>query len=62
MRYRPLCRDGILWSAKWEVWVDRSDRIVVHNTGQWIQPGRSVRLVALRVHGCRAEDLEAGWE
>eukprot|EP00969_Alexandrium_andersonii_P190740 8425979-Alexandrium_andersonii.AAC.1 len=46
MRYTPLCRNGILWSAKWEVRVDRSDRIAVKNTDQWVQPERSVQLVA----------------
>eukprot|EP00969_Alexandrium_andersonii_P178147 7877278-Alexandrium_andersonii.AAC.1 len=44
VRYTPVCRDGILWSAKWEVRADRSGRIVVHNTDQWIQPERSARL------------------
>eukprot|EP00969_Alexandrium_andersonii_P069014 3044160-Alexandrium_andersonii.AAC.1 len=32
IRYTPLCRDGILWAAKWEVRVDHPDRIVVKHT------------------------------
>jgi len=62
MRFVPLCRDGIFWSARWEVRVDRSDRVVAKGTDQWVQEERSVRLVALWLCGRRAEDLEVGWE
>merc|ERR1712151_194546 len=52
MRLVPLCRDGIFWGALWEVRVDRTDRIPVSNTDQWVQPERSVRLVNLWLAGC----------
>ena len=61
-RFVPLCRDGVVWSAKWELRVDRADRVAVKKTDQWVQPERSVQLAALWVCGKPYADLEAGLE
>ena len=51
-RFVPLCGDGVFWAAKWEVRVDRADRVQVpRQTDQWVQRARSVRLTALWLCG-----------
>merc|ERR1712048_434919 len=55
-RFVHLCQDGVFWCAKWEVRVDRSDRVPVRNTDQWVQEERSVRLAALWLCGRRYSD------
>ena len=47
VRFTPLCEDGVFWAAKWEVRVDRSERVEKKDTDQWTQRDGSVRLVAL---------------
>lgn len=63
-RFVPLCKDGVCWAAKWELRVDRSDRVPVGNYGtdQWVQEERSVRLAALWLCGRRYEDIADGEE
>jgi len=63
-RFVPLCRDGVFWCTKWELQVDRADRIdrSKHGTDQWVQEERSVRLVALWVLGRTHETMEEGFE
>ena len=47
-----LCDDGIFWQVKFEVMVDRTDRVPPkRKTDQWCQRARSVELVALWVCG-----------
>lgn len=58
----PLFRDGVFWCAKWELRVDRSDRIPVKRVDQWVQHERSVHLAALWLCGRRCSDMEEGWE
>lgn len=44
MRFVPLCQNNVFWAAKWEVRVDRSDRVMVSKpTDQWVQKERSIR-------------------
>ena len=59
-KFVNLCSDGVFWSATWEVQVDRSDRVPVSGTDQWVQTPRSCRLVALWLCGCTADHLESG--
>ena len=61
-RFVELFQDGVFWCAKWEVRVDRSDRIVVEHTDQWVQEERSVRLAALWLCGYNYLDMDYGWE
>ena len=61
-RFVPLCNDGVFWAALWEVMIDRADRIVVKHSDQWVQPERSVKLVALWLVGCQYEHMQSGWE
>ena len=58
----PLCKDGVFWGAKWELQVDRSDRVLAAKlrTDQWVQRERSVRLVALWVCGLTHSKMEDG--
>ena len=62
IRFTPLCDDGIIWSAKWEVKVDKSRQIHNRTNEQWVQAPGSVRLVALRLCGYRYEELPPGVE
>jgi len=62
MRLVPLCRDGVFWGALWEVRVDRSDRIAVTKTDQWVQRERSIRLAALWLFGRTIENMIPGLE
>ena len=59
-RFVPLCRDGVFWAALWEVMVDRSDRVAVSGTDQWVQRERSVRLKALWLAGCTYGHMQPG--
>ena len=62
-RFMPLCNDGVFWSCKWELKVDRSKKQIPRsNTEQWIQKPGSTRLVALWLCGIRNEDMENGSE
>ena len=62
-RWSPLRRDGYLWVAKWEVVVDRDDKITPPSkTDQWVQPARPVQLIALWVCGRTAEQMINGDE
>ena len=57
----PLFGDGVFWAAKWELHVDRADKVVPRGkTDQWIQRSRSVRLVALWLCGKTIDQLENG--
>ena len=60
IRFEPLCGDGVLWAAKWEVRVNRSDGIGCGD--QWVIPARSVRLAALWICGRTATDMRPGDE
>lgn len=61
VRFVPLCGDGIFWGAKWEVRVDRADRVQVpRKTDQWVQRARSVRLAALWVCGRSSAEMRNG--
>ena len=64
MRFVQLCGDSIFWAAIWEVRVKRADRIdrAAWNTDQWVQPARSVRLVALWLCGRNASQMRQGDE
>ena len=59
-RFTPLCDDGVMWSAKWEVKVDKSREIHNRTNEQWVQTPGSVRLVALWLCGYRYEELPNG--
>ena len=62
-RWSPLFKDGHLWIAKWEAVVDRDDIITtLSRTDQWVQPARSVQLIALWVCGRTAEQMINGDE
>ena len=61
-RFVPLCSDGIFWAAKWELQVDRSDRVPAGKTDQWVQEERSVRLVAFWLCGKTHQDMQDGSE
>jgi hypothetical protein len=58
MRFVHLFGDGVFWAAKWEVRVDRTDRVSKSGTDQWVQKERSVRLAALWLLGRRHENME----
>ena len=61
IRFTPLCGDGVFWAAKWELRVDREDRVIVpRKTDQWVQRARSVHLAALWVCGRAKEDMREG--
>lgn len=61
LRFVQLFGDGVFWAAKWEVRVHRADRVIVpHQTDQWVQRARSVRLVALWLCARRACEMHAG--
>ena len=56
----PLFADGTLWSAKWEVHVDRTDKVVPkQKTDQLVQRSRSVRLVALWICGKTIDQIQS---
>ena len=58
IRFVPLCGDGVFWAAKWEVVVNRDDRVkVVRRTDQWVQPAEGVRLMALWLCGRNCKDM-----
>eukprot|EP00928_Gymnodinium_smaydae_P079890 TRINITY_DN63721_c0_g1_i1.p1 TRINITY_DN63721_c0_g1~~TRINITY_DN63721_c0_g1_i1.p1 ORF type:complete len:508 (+),score=44.97 TRINITY_DN63721_c0_g1_i1:42-1526(+) len=61
-RFVPLFQDGVFWAALWEVMVDRSDRVAVSGTDQWVQQERSVRLRNLWLVGCDYQHMQNGWE
>ena len=62
-RWSPICGDGYFWLARWEVRVNRLDKITPQGkTDQWVQPARAVQLVALWVCGRSAEQMEYGDE
>jgi len=62
-RWSPLCGDGHYWLARWEVRVNRHDKITPQGrTDQWVQPAHAVQLVALWVCGRSAEQMEYGDE
>ena len=63
IRFVPLCGDGIFWAVKWEVLVDRSQRVKPpRKTDQWVQRGCSVRLVALWLCGRTIDGMREGTE
>ena len=62
IRFTPLCEDGVMWAAKWEVQVDRSQRVTNKKCDQWVQAPGSVRLVALWLCGVRYEDMQDQFE
>ena len=60
-RFTPLCGNGVFWAAKWELRVDREDRVKVpRKTDQWVQRARGVRLAALWVCGRAKDDMHEG--
>ena len=64
-RFVPLFQDGVFWSVKLEVRVDRCDRIPISalgKTDQWVQKDRSVVLAALWVCGRTHATMEEGAE
>ena len=63
IRFVPLFGDGVFWAAKWELRVDRADRVKVkHRTDQWVQRARSVHLVALWLCGRTSAEMHLGDE
>ena len=46
----------------WEVYVDRTDRVPVSGTDQWVQRAGSVWLAALWLCGLRVDEMERGFE
>lgn len=61
IRFVPLCGDGVFWAAKFEVRVDRSQRVKCQrSTDQWVQQEGSVQLVALWVCGRNASTMRFG--
>ena len=59
--FTPLCEDGVLWAAKWEVRVDKKRQIVnlsKNNLDRWVQQRGSVHLIALWLCGGRYENME----
>ena len=62
IRFVPLFGDGVFWAAKWEVCIDRADRVPKPGTDQWVQQERSVHLVALWLCGRQAQDMLNGDE
>ena len=60
-RFVPLGDDGVLWAHKWEVLVNRADRVKPpHATDQWIQRARTTHLVALWCCGRAPKEMHAG--
>ena len=60
-RYVHLCGDGIFWSSKWEVLVDRGTRArVPRPTDQCVQRAGGVHLVALWLCGRSKEHMQNG--
>ena len=55
--FTPLCNDGVMWAASWEVKVDRSQEISKKGNGEWIQAPGSVRMFALWLCGLRYEEM-----
>ena len=64
IRFVPLFRDGVYWAAKWQLQVDRSDRVPCSRKSkdQWVNHERSVRLQALWLCGKTAADMDLGVE
>ena len=70
IRFIPLFQDGVFWAAKWELRVNRAERVIVTNAGgpkkkkkktdQWVQKEGSVHLEALWLCGRLYEDMEEG--
>ena len=62
--YTNFCQifgDGVFWAAKFEVHVDRADKVVPRQrTDQWVQRSRSVRLSALWLCGKTIGELKNG--
>eukprot|EP00927_Polykrikos_kofoidii_P017380 TRINITY_DN17910_c0_g1_i1.p1 TRINITY_DN17910_c0_g1~~TRINITY_DN17910_c0_g1_i1.p1 ORF type:complete len:1126 (+),score=162.57 TRINITY_DN17910_c0_g1_i1:197-3574(+) len=68
-RFVDLCGDGVFWAAKWEVRVDRAERVKApRQTDQWVQRASGVRLAALwlcgRVAGqmCEGDAVSRTWD
>ena len=60
-RFVQLGLDGVHWAHKWELLVDRADRVKPpHTTDQWIQRARSARIVALWCCGRAAKEMHPG--
>merc|ERR1712137_534984 len=63
VRFVPLFKDGTFWASKWEVRVNRDERVIVpRKTDQWVQSASSVRLIALWLCGRTANELENSTE
>lgn len=61
LRFVPIFNDGIFWAAKFEVLANREDRMKVRRrTDQWVQPARSVQIVALWLCGRTSEEMRGG--
>ena len=64
-RLVPMFKDGILWSAFWELWVDRSQQFDLTRAtststrDQWAQREESVRLAALWLVAYSVEEVPA---
>lgn len=56
-RFTPLCDNGVMWSTKGDVKVDKSQQVRNTTNEQWVQAPGSVRLVALWLCGYRYEEL-----
>ena len=59
-RVTPLCDNGLMWLAKWDVKVDKSQQVRNTTNEQLVQAPGSVQLVALRLCGYRYEELPNG--
>ena len=55
-RHVALCNDGVFWSAKWELRVDRTKKRQ-DRSDQWLQRPEGVRLAALWICGKAAKDM-----
>ena len=52
--------DGIWWITVWEVMADRTRRVKLDNSDQWLQEGASVRLMALWVQILTFDSMDFG--
>lgn len=61
---RSLSGGGALWSACWDVYVDRSMRIAKRGTDLWIRLEGNVRLAALQIRGgtkANSSEIQDRW-
>lgn len=60
VRWVHLHDDGVFWAAKWELRVDREQKVHLKHKDQWCQNEAGVQLAALWLCGRAASDMEEG--